>query len=136
LAGGENRMAIGRPRQARFRLDAPRLFPELKGYALRTRPTGKIGIEVPLTELPDIRTADRACLSAVVFLERGSEPAGADRLTGELAVQQLLADMPAYGEPTDAMHERTVNQLTEIPAWRMRYRNLEDAIRILETLVL
>lgn len=130
------RVAIGRPRQARFRMDAPGLFPELEGYAARARPNGKIGIEVPLAELPRIRTAGRASISGIVFLERGPGAAGAHEMSGAEAVERLLADMPSYGSAVDAMHERTVGRLAGAPAWRMRYETLEEAISILETLTL
>jgi hypothetical protein len=129
----EERIAIGRPRQARFRLDAPRLFPELEGYAVRARPNGKIGIEVPLAELPQIRTAPRAAIGGIVFLERPGR-AGIERMAPGQATERLLADMPSYGEDVNAMHERTVRKLSGAPAWRMRYETLEDAVRILGTL--
>lgn len=136
LPESAERIAIGRPRQARFRLDAPALFPELEGYIARARPNGKVSIEVPVAELPNIRTADRAPIGAVVFLERGPGAAGVQRLSGEAAVERLIADLPVYSDEVDAMHERTVRKLAGVPSWRMRYETLEEAIRILETLPL
>jgi hypothetical protein len=129
-------VALGRPGHARFRSDAPRLFPELESYAVRARPNGKIGIEVPMRELPHIRTALRAPVSAVVFLERGPGKPGIHRLTGTEAAEELLAELPEYGGATDAMHERTVRRLAAAPAWRMRYQTLEEGIRILGTLAI
>ena len=67
LPDSENREAVGRPREARFRPDAPRLFPELEGFAERARPNGKIGLEVPLKELPRIRTASRCSIGGVAL---------------------------------------------------------------------
>lgn len=130
----ENRIAIGQPRRARFRMDAPSLFPELAPYAVRARPNGKIGIEVPLEDIPEIRSVDRAEITDVVFLERGVSPAGAISLTGGEAVERLLGDMPSYGEETDAMHRRAVSRLREARAWRMRYSAISEALNILETL--
>jgi hypothetical protein len=134
LPNRPERIAIGRPRQARFRLDAPGLFPELEGYIARARPTGKVSIEVPLAELPGIRTADRVPIEGIVFLDRGPGAAGAEPLSGAEAVERVLADLPSYNDAVDAMHERTVRKLAGARAWRMRYETLADAIGILGTL--
>ena len=136
LPDSDIRMAIGHSMRARFRADAPALFPELERYAVRARPNGKIGIEVPLAELPHIRTADRAPISAVVFLDRTAGEAGAHRLTSADSADRLLADMPSYGDATDAMHERTVRRLEGVPAWRMHYTALEEGIRIMGNLAI
>ena len=136
LPDSHERIAIGRPDRARFRLDAPKLFPEIDSYAVRARPNGKIGIEVPLADFPHIRTASQAPIGGIVFLERGDRIAAIERIPGERATERLLADMPTYGADVDAMHERTVNRLAEAPAWRMRYRTLDEAIAMLESLAI
>lgn len=130
------RIAIGRPRQARFRLDAPSVFPELEGYALRARPNGKIGIQVPLADLPHIRTAPSAPVGGVVFIDRRPGEPGLQRLTAADMIERLLGDLPTYGGDVDVLHARTVRQLAEAPAWRMRYQTLDDALGLLETLSL
>jgi hypothetical protein len=134
LADSEERIAIGKPRQARFRLDCPELFPELRGYGARVRPTGKIGIEVPLAELPHIRTAEAVSIARVVLLERGPGTPCAIPVTGDEAVARVLGDMPSYGDVVDAMHERTVRRLGAVPAVRLHYERLEDALRLLAEL--
>ena len=136
LPNVEKPMALGQPGRVRFRLDAPDLFPELAAYAVRARPNGKISIEVPICELPNVRTAGQAPVSAVVFLERGSGRAGAHRLTGKDSVDRLMEDLPSYGDATDAMSERTVRRLECVPAWRINYTTLEEGIQILENLVI
>jgi hypothetical protein len=136
LPNQPERLAIGRPEQARFRPDAPRLFPELEPYIARARPNGKISIEVPIAELRDIRTADRVTIEAVVFLDRGDGAAGIQSVSGAEAVERVLADLPCYSDAVDAMHERTVRKLAGARAWRMRYETLEDALELLGTLVL
>ena len=75
LPDSPERIAIGRTRQARFRVDAPALFPELEQFTARERPTGKIGIEVDMSALPGIRTAARTPIGALAFLERRPGPA-------------------------------------------------------------
>ena len=118
LPDSTDRIAIGRPWQARFRLDAPSLFPELEGHIVRARPTGKVSIEVPISAFPEIRTASRASIGRIVFLERGA--AGEPSLLpmpGEEAMRRILCDMPSYGPEVNAMHERTVRSLAEVPAY-------------------
>ena len=129
LPGSAGRIAIGRPWQARFRPDAPSVFPELEGHILRARPSGKVSIEVPLSACPEIHTASQASIGRVVFLERG--PGNVPCLVpmaGEEAVDWILRDMPSYGPEVNAMHERTVRRLVEVPAYRMQYERLDDAI--------
>ena len=92
-------------------------------------------IEVPLAALPEIRTADRVPIAAIVFIERGRGVPAAYPLTGAESVERLLCDMPGYSDAVNAMHERTVRKLAGAAAYRMRYEALEDAIRILETLI-
>jgi hypothetical protein len=134
LADSEERLAIGKPRQARFRLDSPELFPELEQYSPRVRPTGKVGIEVPLADLPHIRTAETAPIAGVILLERGPGKPDAIPVPGDEAVARVLSDMPSYGDAVDAMHGRTVRRLAEVAAYRLRYERLEDAIRMLAEL--
>jgi hypothetical protein len=134
LADSDQRIAIGKPRQARFRLDSPELFPELSRYNARVRPTGKVGIEVPLAELPHIRTADTVPVARVVLLERGPGEPGVIPVTGDEAVERILGDMPSYGDVVDAMHERTVRKLGGVDACRLHYERLDDALRLLAEL--
>jgi hypothetical protein len=130
------RLALGRPRHARFRLDAPLLFPELENFVARARPNGKVSIEVPLAELPGIHTADRAPIEAMVFLDRGAGVPGLQAIHSTEAVDRVLTDLPSYGDAVDAMHDRTVRKLEGVRAWRMRYETLPEALGMLETLIL
>ena len=134
LPDSAERIAIGRSQQARFRLDAPALFPELEQFTIRARPTGKIGIEVCLSDVPGIRTAGRARIAVLAFLERRPGPPDTRRIPGDEAVDRLLADMPAYGEDIDELHERTVRGLAEAPAYRVRYQSIDDGVKIISSL--
>jgi hypothetical protein len=133
LPDSAERIALGRPRQARFRPDAPQLFPELEGYLVRARPTGKLAFEVD-TALLGIRTADRAPVDAIVFLERNGGTADVRRISAEDALERLLRDLPSYGEEVDDLHERAVRRVAAAPAYRLRYESLEDGIRLLSAL--
>jgi hypothetical protein len=134
LPNSSDRMAIGRSPHARFRIDAPALFPELERFAVRERPTGKIGIEVDMSVLPGIRVTRRAPIGAVVFLERRPGPPSVEQISGEDAVDRMLADMPSYGEDVDELHERTVRRLAEAPAYRAGYQSIDDGVSIISGL--
>jgi hypothetical protein len=134
LQDSEDRIAIGKPHEARVRDDAPRLFPELEGYCTRARPNGKLSIEIPMDEFGNIRSALQCRIDAIVFLDRGPGTPHLDDVAAEDATASLLSDMPSYGSETRARHECTIRRLMKVPAYRLRYERLEDAIRILDAL--
>ena len=132
LQESDDRVAIGKPHQARVRDDAPRLFPELEGYCTRARPNGKLSIEVPLDDFPQIRTALHCRIEAIVFLDRGPGTPALEPVKLHATDGGLLADAPCYGHEVRDRHLRTVSRLLTLPAYRLRYERLEDALRLLE----
>jgi hypothetical protein len=129
----EDCMVTGKPHQARFREDVPRLFPELDGYVTRARPTGKLSIEVPMSALSGIRSAVRCEVKRMVFLDRGS-PGGLERIGVESALEQMMQNSYSYGPETQARHENSLRRLLRMPSYRLRYERLHDAIEALESL--
>jgi hypothetical protein len=134
LGGDVRRTVIGRHRHVRFRLDAPRLFPELAGFVSRERPNGKVSIEIPLEELPEIHAVASAEAACAVVLERGRD-AGLEPVQPDQLIATLLRDMPSYGPCVNARHERAVAHLAEVTAFRLRYRTLEEALERLDGLL-
>jgi hypothetical protein len=135
LTGVEDRTALGRCRSIRFRDDAPRFFPELREFTTLARPNGKVSIEVPLDAFPHIRTASRCSVSAVVLLDRrAGAPASAQPVPATEAIEQLLRDMPWYGGEVRALYERTSRRLLEVPAYRLTYDDLDQAVTLISTL--
>jgi hypothetical protein len=126
-----DRMAIGRPRQARFRIDAPELFPELETYVARARPNGKVSIEIPMSAFPSIKTDARCPIEHLVFLDRSRGVARFEPISSEAAINRILDEMPSYGAEVNAMHERTVRRLAQVPAYHMKYDSLEVGICLL-----
>lgn len=134
LTGTDNPVAIGKPHQARLRGDAARHFPELTGQPARALPNGKLSMEVPTSLLSGVTTARQSAVGRVVFLDRHGE--GEPRLEPmpPSEVQALLlADLPSYGPEVNAAHEHTVALLSNLPAHRLTYNSLADAIRLLAT---
>jgi hypothetical protein len=135
LPDADDRTAIGKPHQARFRDDAPGLFPELAGYVPRLRPNGKLSIEVPMSAFPRIHTASRCRIGCVVFLDRRhGSPARAEAMPPSEVVETLVRDMPSYGDEVRAMVEKAVRRLQQVPAYRMRYEALDEAVELLSKL--
>jgi hypothetical protein len=133
LPNSPDRFALGRPRQIRFRPDAPTLFPELDSFVARARPTGKIAIEVPTAAL-GLRTADGAPVGAIAFVERGPGAAYARPISADETIDRLLAEMPTYGEEVDRIHESAVIRIAAAPAFVLRYETLSQAIDVLSAL--
>jgi hypothetical protein len=135
LTGTDSPVAIGKPHQARLRADAARHFPELEGVPARALPNGKLSMEVPTSLLAGVHTARKIGVGTLVFLDRTSDGAAqVKRMDSSEAAALLLQDLPSYGPEVNAAHERTVGILAALPAWRMSYRKLADAIRLLSEL--
>jgi serine kinase of HPr protein (carbohydrate metabolism regulator) len=133
LTGTDRPLAIGKPHQARLRADAARHFPELEGLPARALPNGKLSMEVPTSLLTGVRTAPRAEIGTLVFLDRQGEGAARlETMAGSEVSTLLLRDLPSYGPEVDTVHERTVGILAALPAFRLTYSSLPDAIRILK----
>ena len=132
LAGDPELTAIGKPHVVRFRQDVGRHFPELASYFASAHPNGKMSIEVPTNLFPEVRTVARCRVRFLAFLDRGGEgPARIERMAPEEAAASLLAEMPSYGAEVNAMHEKTIADLTLLPAWRVHFHGLDDAVRLL-----
>jgi hypothetical protein len=132
LAGAEELTAIGKPHMVRFRQDVARHFPELAPYFASAHPNGKMSIEVPTNLFPEVRTAARCPVRCLAFLDRGGLGAPRiERMAPDAVAASLLAEMPSYGAEVNAVHETTIGDLSLLPAWRVHFHKLEDAIRLL-----
>jgi hypothetical protein len=135
LPEGANSIAIGRPHQARFRPDAPHLFPELERFSERVRPNGKLTLEVPLEQFPRIRTATQCEVGTLVLLDRSDGAAARlERIPSVEVVEFLQRDAPSYGEEVDRLREQTVGKLRSVPAYRLSYQRLDEALELLPQL--
>ena len=128
-------IAIGRPHQARLRADAPAFFPELEEFPERVRPNGKLSLEVPLEEFPEIRTAAKAPVGTLVLLDRGAGTAPKlETIQAVKIVEFLLHDAASYGEDVDRERDKTVRKLLRVPAYRLCYDRLDDGVELLARL--
>jgi len=134
----EDRIVAGNPRAFRFRPSAGSLFPEFRGGRASRRTGGKPTVEVPLSSLPAIRTAHRVSVDCVFFLNRQAgarEAAQALPVAPEAAFERLL-HCPWPGDlRVRTEHEAALRRLAGARLFELRYRELDAAVELLESLV-
>src|SRR5258708_22830910 len=131
----QERIALGKPRQMHFRDTAAEIIPELRGRLAMRNAVGKISIEVHTAELPGISTAYQCGVAAVVFLNRNAGGrARLLKLTPEDAFGRLERDLPLFQEPLHEKNRAALRYLVEGGAFELRYRDLEEAATLLESL--
>lgn len=130
-----DRVALGKPRQMHFRDTAAEIIPELQGRLAKRNAVGKISIEVDTAELPDIRTSFQCRVAAVVFLNRhAGRPARLLPLDAADAFGRLERDLPLFQEPLHEKNRASLRYLVDAGAFELRYRDLEEAVALLEPL--
>jgi len=127
------RLVVGNPQWLRLRPSAKELFPEMRGFDLTPRPTGKPSIEVPTSKLP-IGVTYGATVEHIVFLNRRSgEPPALQALPRQIATawarQSLASTLLEEADLSDLDH------LLKARLHELRYDTLDDAIHCLELLV-
>jgi len=130
-------MIIGHPQKFRFREPVGKLFPEFLGLKSSIRAYGKPTIEIRTSALENLHTAEQSAVNAIVFLNRGDYISGPPTLQSvspeevwkRFSFSVWSVQLPEYRERLAA-----VEGLMKIPAYEMRYGDLDDAIDLLETL--
>ena len=96
------------------------------------RPNGRLSMEVPLNVFPRIQTASRCRIACLVALDRRNGcTARVEAVPASSVIDELLKDDRAYGEEFTARYRRTVCSLAVVPAYRLVYDSLDDALRTL-----
>jgi hypothetical protein len=130
-------MVIGHPQKFRFRDPVGGLFPEFGQLKSTLRAYGKPTIEVQTRSLHGIHTADEGPVDAIVFLNRRDYEGGPPELlpiTEEEAWKRLTfsvwaVQMPAYEERLTAL-----GRMLSVPAYEIRYAELDSAVDRLQCL--
>ncbi|HEY2018560.1 MAG TPA: hypothetical protein VGH38_33880, partial [Bryobacteraceae bacterium] len=74
-------------------------------------------------------------IDTVVFLDRQKgATARAGRISQDEVLEELLREGPDYGPEVLARHERAIRRIAGLPAWRMSYDTLEEAVEFLANL--
>lgn len=136
VMGSRDRVAIGKPFQLRFRKSAVSLFPDLGSRLAGLDRNGKLTIEVRTEDLPGLKTALRAHIDHVVFLNRHClDPARLMPVSTTDALERLLSLFALYDPAIRERQEAPIRGLLEAGAFELRYSSLDSAVRRLEQLV-
>jgi hypothetical protein len=83
-----------------------------------------------------IQTAFQSRVAAVVLLNRGGDgPARLIPIPPAEACERLQRELPLFQEPVYEEHRACLRHVVEVGAYEIRYRNLDDAVQLLESLV-
>lgn len=131
-----DRTILGKPFQMHFRESAAAVLPELKDRLIPTNAPGELSIEVKTDELPAIRTAFQARAAAVIFLNRAAGgPARLVPVSQAEACERLERELPLYPPPIYEEQRASLRHLVEVGAYELRYGDLDQAVSLLESLV-
>lgn len=124
----------GNNKQFRFRPSTQQMFPELAGFPLTPRMEGKPSVEIPVASLKGIQGLAETPVHGVVLLERcDMEGAVVTALETTKAMQQIEASL--FPMPfVQALQQPSVERLSEMPFFTLRYRDLAPAIAALRSL--
>jgi hypothetical protein len=126
---------IGHSHRVRFRPNAKALFPELESHQVTPRMEGKPSIEIPLSELPRMATANEAWVHAIVYLHRDPSATGRMvQLPAGTATERARNELYSAGE-IRAKHEKILEGLSGVPTYELQYCEVDQAIDQLGLLV-
>jgi hypothetical protein len=127
-------LVVGGPRDIHFRATALEILPELRGKLSPLHASGKLVLQVLTDAFPEIQRSVQASACAVVFLNRpAGGPARLIRMPAEDAFSRLDADLPLMEIIED--QRASLRRLIDVGAYELRYQDLDDAVKALETLV-
>lgn len=136
VRGSDDRTVLGRPHQLRFRPSAAELFPELAGRLTGRHPNGKLSVEVSTGALAGLKTGFEACVDRIAFLDF---EVGASAELFAVPEEEIAARLAEGLAPFGRTHEERIaclRRLAEVPAYRFRYGDLDEAVGCLEGLLL
>ena len=135
VRGSQERIVLGKPWQMHFRESAAAIFPEFQGWLASPNAAGKISVEIRTADLPEIRTAVQCPVAAVVFLNRpAGGPARLIPISAAEAFDRLNQDLPLMAESVMHQHRAALRHLVEVGCFELRYRDLDEALHVLESL--
>jgi hypothetical protein len=131
----EDRLVTGNCHRFRFRPSAVELFPEVEGLTTTVFATGKPTVEFPTTATPGMVCASTTQVDFIVFLNR--------RVTGPPELVPYRKDVARYfmrqvlwgSEESRAVQYEAIERLLKAEIFELRYRDLDWAVRRLETLI-
>jgi len=125
---------VGHSHRVRFQPTAKELFPELKDRMVTSHLEGKSHIEIPVSELPILTTAVEARVHSIVYLNRRRSGKGklVPLAKGEAPIR-MNKELFSAGE-IRARRGRRLEAFSNVPAFELEYRSLDQAIAQLDLL--
>jgi hypothetical protein len=134
VRGSKPPMVVGGPRDVHFRATALDILPELDGKLTPLNASGKLVLQMLTNAFPEIQRSVHAAACAVVFLNRAAGgPARLIPMPAEEALRRLDVDLPLMEVIED--QRASLRRLVDVGAFELRYQDLDDAVRTLESLV-
>jgi hypothetical protein len=131
-----DRVVVGNSHQIRFRESAVALFPDLRHHRATRRTNGEFAIELPTASLPEFRTAPRASVDHVVFLNRRpSGPATLHRFAREDALRWFEHFICIGGPEIREPQRASLRHLLAGDPLQLTYSDLDSAVSCLENMV-
>lgn len=135
LSCGKDRVVTGNCHQVRFRPTAAELFPEIGELKMMPRAAGKPSVEMQTSMIPGLTCAQATKVDFIVFLNRRSEGRQGLLPYRKDVTRNFMRQM-LFGPPNtrDRQHA-AIEQLLTAEVFELRYKDLNWAVRRLETLV-
>jgi len=134
LREAENRTVLGKPERMKFLPSAADLFPDIEWAPSGADHAGDPFIELRTERLP-ISTQPSCTADYLVFLRReASTSPDVTPVEREEALARLATELPVFERHVHEAHLRSVEMLSHLPAFDLRYDNLGDARLMLDKL--
>ncbi len=127
----DDRLVLGKPDSLKLAAEAARRFPELSDRRPERGGNGESAIFVCTAGFP---RAFAVQADLVVLLERTDAVTQLSPVEPGLALIELLAEIPFFGEEVYAEQKRSLERLLAPGAWRLRYRSPDEAVQQLHKL--
>ena len=128
LVDGPCRLVAGNSDLVRFRPTAAELFPEIRGFQLTPRATGKPSIEFSTFSMNHVNRCEQARVDFVIFLNR-RVAAGPALVSYRKDVARLYMTQGLYGCDHELhRHLQAVDRLLERDVFELRYSDLNWAV--------
>jgi hypothetical protein len=131
----EDLQVVGNSHQMRFRPSAAELFPELEGLDIAPRAEGKPSVQVPTDEMPGLVTAESSHVDFIIFLNREDPPELPELVP--FPREAARRDFTRIFHPLPEIQRREeicIEKLLTAEVYELRYRDLDQAVQLLEAL--
>ncbi len=126
---------VGNSHQVRFRPSAAELFPELEGLDIAPRAEGKPSVQISTDEIPGLVTAEQLSCRLHRLPEPGRSSGGSRTCSFSQGGSTACLPVTYYALPEIQRREEIcIEKLLAAEVYELRYRDLDQAVQLLEAL--